>query len=96
MSELQRQQQELTSRWQLERAGVTRLQEIKNQIDTTITEIEKAERSYDLNQAAVLKYGTLPELRKQLTVEEELYAKKGKASFLRDTVGEDDIASIVR
>ena len=95
LNELQKQQQDLTSRWQLERAGVTRLQELKNQIDATLTEIEKAERAYDLNQAAILKYGTLPDLRKQLAEEEELYAKKEKSSMLRDTVGEDDIANIV-
>lgn len=95
LNELQKQQQELTSRWQLERAGVTRLQELKNQIDATLTEIEKAERAYDLNQAAILKYGKLPDLRKQLAEEEELYAKKEKSSMLRDTVGEDDIANIV-
>ena len=98
LSALQKEQQELTNRWQLERAGVSRLQELKNQIDSTVTEIEKCERSYDLNQAAVLKYGTLPELRRQLAIEEELYAKNGKkeqSQMLRDTVGEDDIAGIV-
>ena len=68
LSALQKEQQELTNRWQLERAGVSRLQELKNQIDSTVTEIEKCERSYDLNQAAVLKYGTLPELRRQLAI----------------------------
>jgi ATP-dependent Clp protease ATP-binding subunit ClpB len=95
LADFQKQQQELSSRWQLERAGVTRLQEIKNQIDSTMTEIEKAERTYDLNQAAVLKYGTLPALRKELAAEEELYSKKGKTQILRDTVSEDDIAGIV-
>ena len=95
LNDLQKQQQDLTSRWQLERAGVTRLQELKNQIDATLTEIEKAERAYDLNQAAILKYGKLPELRKQLAEEEELYSRKEKSSMLRDTVGEDDIANIV-
>merc|ERR1711871_1498912 len=65
-------------------------------------EIAKAEREYDLNSAAVLKYGKLPELQKRLEVEEDLYAsKQGSASvskgdrLLRDTVGDDDIASIV-
>ena len=95
LNDLQKQQQELSSRWQLERAGVTRLQELKNQIDATLTEIEKAERAYDLNQAAILKYGKLPDLRKQLAEEEELYARKEKSSMLRDTVGDDDIANIV-
>ena len=100
---LQRQQQELRSKWELERAGVTRLQELKNQIDTTITAIAKAEREYDYNEAAILKYGKLPDLQKKLAEEEALYdahhAEKQKLQegerMLRDTVGEDDIAHIV-
>ena len=52
--------------------GVTRLQDLKNQIDATVTAIAKAEREYDLNSAAVLKYGTLPDLQKQLKAEEEV------------------------
>ena len=66
ISSLQRQQADLKGRWELERAGVTKIQEIKNQIDATMTGIAKAEREYDLNTAAVLKYGTLPDLQKQL------------------------------
>jgi len=92
----QRQQQELTSRWNQERAGVTRLQELKNQIDLTNIAIAKAEREYDLNQAAILKYGTLPDLQKQLKTEEDNYSKGSHvARMLRDVVGEDDIAHIV-
>ena len=85
----------------MERAGVTRLQDLKNQIDNLQTQIAKAEREYDLNTAAVLKYGTMPELQKQLKEEEDLYAKnegqtdKTANRMIRDTVGEDDIASIV-
>jgi len=94
ISSLQRDQQEMKSRWELERAGVNRLQEIKNQIDATLTQIAQAERQYDLNGAAMLKYGKLPELRKQLVQEEELYSKSS-TRMLRDTVGEDDIAGIV-
>jgi ATP-dependent Clp protease ATP-binding subunit ClpB len=97
---LQRQQEALTSRWELERAGVTRLQDIKNQVDEMMTKIAKAEREYDLNNAAVLKYGELPELQKQLAQEEELYTNNGAKQetterMLNDTVMEDDIAAIV-
>ncbi len=49
---------DIRGRWELERAGVSRLQEIKNQIDATHTLIAKAEREFDLNKAAMLKYGT--------------------------------------
>jgi len=99
LDDLQRQQQELRTKWDQERAGVTRLQDLKNQIDSTITAISKAERDYDLNQAALLKYGTLPELQKELSQEERLYedgrSSKGGNNMLRDTVTEDDIAMIV-
>ena len=65
-----------------------------------MTKIAKAEREYDLNSAAVLKYGELPELQKQLVQEEELYSAKGEKQetserMLNDTVLEDDIAAIV-
>jgi ATP-dependent Clp protease ATP-binding subunit ClpB len=97
---LQRQSEELRYKWDLERAGVTKLQALKNQIDAAVTSIAKAERDYDLNKAAVLKYGTLPELQRQLKLEEEIYSKNdGKElqneRMLRDTVTEDDIALIV-
>lgn len=98
---LRQQQQELRGRWDEERAGVNKIQEIKNNIDLTNVAIAKAEREYDLNQAAVLKYGTLPDLQKQLKAEEELYTNNNnnknnnKNRLLRDTVTEDDIALIV-
>jgi len=96
IASLQKSGENIKRRWELERAGVTRLQDIKNQIDSTVTQITKAEREYDLNNAAVLKYGTLPELQRQLKVEEDLYANgENTARMIRDTVGEDDIASIV-
>merc|ERR1711871_977597 len=76
--------------------------DIKNNIDSVQTEIAKAEREYDLNTAAILKYGKLPELLKELEAEEELYANKQGSQtvakgdrLLRDTVSEDDIAGIV-
>ena len=100
--ELEREQQNLVERWNMERGGVNKIQEIKEKIDQANTDIAKAEREYDLNAAAVLKYGTLPELKKQLSAEEEIYAEAQSSSIatnenrlLRDTVSDDDIAEIV-
>lgn len=99
VSTLQKQQEGLRSRWDQERAGVSSIQELKNKIDATNIGIQKAEREYDLNEAAVLKYGTLPALLKELKTEEELYTTTssdlGANRMLRDTVGDDDIALIV-
>jgi ATP-dependent Clp protease ATP-binding subunit ClpB len=101
---LQREAADLKAKWELERAGVSRVQELKNQIDATVTAIAKAEREFDYNNAAVLKYGKLPELQKKLAEEEALVDSQGDKNkdkaqegekMLRDTVGEDDIAHIV-
>jgi len=96
MNALKKQNEELKRRWELERSGVTRLQELKNQIDSTATQIAKAEREYDLNAAAVLKYGTLPDLLRQLKNEEEIISKSEVSQrMIRETVTDDDIAAIV-
>jgi ATP-dependent Clp protease ATP-binding subunit ClpB len=92
--DLQRKQQDLKGKWDQERAGVSRLQELKNQIESTVMQMEKCEREYDLNTAAQLKYSTLPNLKKQLEAEELLY-ESSSSRMLRDTVTEDDIAGIV-
>lgn len=97
INSLQQELESLTNQWNSERAGVSVLQELREKIDATMTAIEKAEREYDLNEAAVLKYGTLPELQGKLAEEEELgKSEVGKPNkFLRDTVEEADIADIV-
>ncbi len=97
---LQKQQADLKARWDAERAGVSRLQQLKNQIDSMITTMAKLEREFEYNKAGELKYAELPALQKQLQIEEELYESgqhvaSAGARLLRDTVGEDDIAQIV-
>lgn len=93
---LQRQAQELRSQWELERVGIVKLQELRNSIDSTLTAIAKAEREYDLSTAATLKFGTLPDLQRQLKAEEELHASgTNSKSMIYDTVTENDIAGIV-
>ena len=102
---LQRRQEELKSRWDLERSGVNKMQEIRNEIDQVAMEVDKAERETNLQKTAELKYGTMPDLQQQLQTEEELYAKKQEESantaddlqdrLVRDTVTNDDIAAIV-
>ncbi len=82
-----------TAIWQNEKSAVDRLTELKEEIDDVYNQIERAERDYDLNKAAELKYGKLPELKKQLEVLEGA-AKKDK-QMLRETVTADEIAAIV-
>jgi ATP-dependent Clp protease ATP-binding subunit ClpB len=86
----------LRSQWQVERQAVDRLRKLREEIDHTRVEIEQAERAYDLNKAAELRYGKLQGLERRLQSEEELLAKKqGTSRLLKEEVDEEDIAEIV-
>ncbi|XP_076959813.1 chaperone protein ClpB3, chloroplastic-like [Bidens hawaiensis] len=88
---------ELNEQWEHEKSVVTNMQSIKEVIDRVNLEIQQAEREYDLNRAAELKYGTLNSLSRQLeTAEKDLddYMSSGK-SMLREEVTADDIAEIL-
>jgi len=97
---LQRQQEELNRRWMAEKGGVDLTNEIKEKIAAVTLDIEKAEREYDLNTAAELKYKTLPALQKELAQMEEEVDENGDTlgtseKMLRDEVVADDIAAVV-
>ncbi|KAJ8439045.1 hypothetical protein Cgig2_014465 [Carnegiea gigantea] len=97
LSLLKEKQAELTEQWEHEKTVMTRIQSIKEEIDRVNIEIQQAEREYDLNRAAELKYGSLNSLQRQLqSAEKELdeYIKSGK-SMLREEVTGNDIAEIV-
>ncbi|KAJ6926864.1 chaperone protein ClpB3 [Populus alba x Populus x berolinensis] len=97
LSLLKKKQAELTEQWEHEKSVMTCIQSIKEEIDRVNLEIQQAEREYDLNRAAELKYRSLSSLQRQLeSAEKELdeYVKSGK-SMLREEVTGDDIAEIV-
>ena len=77
-----------------EKQSIGTVQKIREQIEKTNAEIEKAQADYDLAKAAELKYGTLPELQKRLT-EEEQKAEQAQHTLLRDRVSEEEIAKTV-
>ena len=91
----------MNARWQKEKSTVTNANEIQEKIAEVQLEIEKAEREFDLNKAAELKYGTLPQLEEQLEAakltEEESSSDEGEDTvrMLRDEVVADDIANII-
>jgi ATP-dependent Clp protease ATP-binding subunit ClpB len=86
----------LKIQWEKEKEAISQLQKIKEQIDQTKQEIEKAERAYDLNKVAELKYGKLANLEKALKkAEEKLATKQKTAKLLREEVTEEEIAEIV-
>jgi len=86
----------LKAQWDAEKEVISRLQKIREEIDQVKLEIEKAERAYDLNRVAELRYGKLAVLEKQLKeAEENLAAKQTTGRLLREEVTEKEIAEIV-
>ncbi|HWP42920.1 MAG TPA: ATP-dependent chaperone ClpB [Blastocatellia bacterium] len=86
----------LKAQWGAERQGVEKLRSIREQIEQTKIEIEQAERQYDLNRAAELRYGKLADLERRLQAEEEMLTKRqGQARLLKEEVDEEDIAEVV-
>ena len=96
LAELRSQFKEMKAKWENEKEAIGKVQKLREEIDQVNGEIEKAERSYDLNKLAELKYGRLPALQKELQ-EEERIAEEGQsnASLLHDKVTEEEIAKIV-
>ena len=96
MAELRSQFNEMKAKWENEKDAIGKVQKLRSEIEATNAEIEKAERTYDLNKAAELKYGKLPALTKELQ-EEERIAEEGQksGSLLRDRVTEEEIARII-
>ena len=86
----------LKARWQTEKEAVGRLRSLREQIERTRVEIEQAERQYDLNRAAELKYGKLTQFERQLKAEEaSLSSKDGASRLIKEEVDEEDIAQVV-
>src|SRR5437773_2760856 len=82
--------------WQTEKRAVQKLRTLREQIEQTKIEIEKAERQYDLSRVAELKYGKLAQLENQLKKESEQFAKKqARAPLIKEEVDEEDIAQVV-
>jgi ATP-dependent Clp protease ATP-binding subunit ClpA len=89
LAELKAQADELKARWQMEKEAVQRLRALREQI-------EQAERRYDLNRAAELRYGQLAGLERHLhAAEEELTRQQGQTRLLKEEVDEEDIAQVV-
>ena len=96
LEEKQRDLNGLKTRWESEKASVSRLRKTRESIEDVKLAIEKAERAYDLNRVAELRYGELPRLERELSIEQEQLGKKqGESRLLKEEVDEDDIAEIV-
>ncbi len=85
----------MNAKLQTEKDAINKVQKLREEIESVNREAEKAEREYDLDKAAKLRYGKLPELKKQLAESEEKAASDENNDLLHDKVTEEDIAKIV-
>ena len=96
LAEMRDQFATLKAKWENEKDAIGVVQKLREQIEDVNAEIEAAERKYDLNKAAELKYGKLPQLQKELEEKEREAEEKGnKNTLLRDKVTEEEIARII-
>ena len=96
LADLRAEADALQARWQTEKKAVAHLRSLREQIEKTNLEIEQAQRQYDLNRVAELKYGTLAQLERQLKAEEaSVSSTEGAPRLLKEEVDEEDIAEVV-
>lgn len=95
LAELKKSNDDLVKRWEAQKAAISRVREVKKEIDAVKHDMETAERSYDLNKLAELKYGRLPELQKELARLAKGDAEDKDGVLLKEEVDEEDIAKVV-
>ena len=96
LADLKAESDALAARWQREKGAVERLRQLRGRVEQTKLEIEQAERQYDLNRAAELKYGTLAGLERQLNEESGKFAEpQAQSRLIKEEVDEEDIAEVV-
>ena len=96
LAELRSESDALRARWESEKGTIGALRDLRREIEATKVEIGKAEREYDLNRVAELKYGTLAQLDRNLAAaEEQLATAASGPRLMKEEVGEDDIAEVV-
>ncbi len=95
LAELRKENEALVKRWDAEKASIARVREVKKEIDAVKQEMESAERGYDLNKLAELKYGRLPALEKELAEVEAHNKNTNENVLLKEEVDEEDIAKVV-
>ena len=96
LAEMREEFRSLQAKWENEKGAIEKVQKLREQLEQVGAEIEQAEQSYDLNRAAELKYGKLPELQRELSNQEKLAEESaGSRTLLRDKVTEEEIARII-
>jgi ATP-dependent Clp protease ATP-binding subunit ClpB len=96
LADLRAERDAMMAQWEAERQAIRKLQALRAELEEVRREIEEAERSYDLNRAAELRHGRLPELEQRLHSEEaRLEERQGRSRLLREEVTDDEIAEVV-
>ena len=95
LSEMRAEFDEMKAKWENEKSAISKVQKLREEIEQTNILISQAERGYDLNKAAELKYGKLPQLQKQLEQEESIAESSKAHTLLRDKVTDEEIARII-
>ncbi len=96
LADMREQFNAMKARWENEKNSIGKVQKLREEIEHMGGEIAEAERNYDLNRAAELKYGKLPQLQKELADQEKIAEEaKSDSTLLRDKVTEEEIARIV-
>ncbi len=98
VSELQARESEMTAQWESEKQAIAGISETREQLDAARVEMERAERESDLQRAAELRYGEIPELERKVAEYESAERERGEGQapvFLKEEVDADDIAEVV-
>jgi ATP-dependent Clp protease ATP-binding subunit ClpB len=96
LADLKEEAAQLKARWEVEKQAIGKVRGLKEEIEKTRLAMEQAQREYDLNRVAELKYGKLAQLERDLVAEEaRLQGEKGRPRLLKEEVDEDDIAEVV-
>ena len=96
-AELKEKFNQMKAKWENEKEAISKVQKLREEIESVNSQIEMAERNYELNKAAELKYGKLPQLQEELKKKEEIAEKQenSASSLLRNKITEEEIAKII-
>lgn len=95
LSQLRDESNAMRAQWEGEKKAITEVKAVKQQIEDVKHQMEEAERHYDLEKLAQLKYGTLPELEKKLEIEKEKAEEAKESRLLKEEVTEEEIAEVI-
>ncbi len=95
LSDLREEFKAKKARWENEKSAIGKVRGLRQELEAASAQLQQAQRQYDLNKAAELQYGRIPELRKRLEAEEAAAQQSEEQSLLRDKVTEEEVAKIV-